>query len=114
MFLLQKICIPILTYAMEVLTISPNVIKKLDNVTNKVIRRVFDICDFENIMFVRKNVELISLDIVRKKRRVQYLTNLRNKDLAFGDIIFRSLILTTYGCLILFAVKAQLVQPRNF
>jgi hypothetical protein len=92
-FLIQNICVPILTYAIEVVTISSSMIRKLDNMINNVIRRVFNVCDRENIMCVRQNIGLLSLDIVRKKRTFKYLTNLSKKHLSFCDIIYRGLIL---------------------
>jgi hypothetical protein len=88
-FVLQKVCIPILTYAFEVLRMSTSVTNNLDKLINCAIRRIFNINSVDNICYVRQALGIESLEAVRKRRSCKFLINFMGKNFTFRDCIFR-------------------------
>jgi len=78
-YLLRSICVPIITYAFEVLSLSKTMFAKLNNLIDNAVRRIFNLRDTTNVQFVRCMVGLKDLTIVRKMRAGFYLFNLTKK-----------------------------------
>jgi hypothetical protein len=91
-YLLRSFCVPIITYAFEVLSLSTTMFAKLNNLIDNAVRKIFNLRDAANVQFVRCMVGLKDLTIVRKLRAGFYLFNLTKKSFQFKDVIFRHAI----------------------
>jgi len=88
-FLLQKICIPILTYAFEIINVPVSYINRLDNLINNAIRRIFNISAAENILYIRHVFGIPNVESTRKKRASKFLLKFSEKNLSYGATVFR-------------------------
>ena len=52
-FLFQKMCLPILTYAFDVLIVSDNDLRRMEYVVNNAVKRIFGLYNNLNIAYVR-------------------------------------------------------------
>jgi hypothetical protein len=91
-FLFQKMCLPILTYAFDVLIVSDNDLRRMEYVVNNAVKRIFGLYDNLNIAYVREITGVTSLFNVAKCRRSRFLFNLEVKNLTFREFGFRSYV----------------------
>jgi hypothetical protein len=91
-FMLNSVCVPILTYAIEVLLLSSSEIKKLDTLINNAVRRIFNISDVSNISYVRSAVGLKHIEGIRRKRIANFILKSVNKPYCFRDVTIRAAI----------------------
>jgi hypothetical protein len=91
-FLLQSICLPILTYGFECPCVPISALRKLDNLINQAIWRIFHISDPVNITYVRSLLGLTNLVDLSKARSLHFLLKFADKDMSFAGSIFKMVV----------------------
>jgi exonuclease III len=94
LFLIQKMCIPILTYAYEVITLTKSDLCKLENIVNYCVKRIFCVTDNLNVQTIRLATGIMELKDVCKRRRIQFLIKLSRKDFTFREFIIRAYVMS--------------------
>jgi len=65
---------------------------KLDNLINNAVRRIFNVSEPANILYVRRAVGLENLEETRKRRIGNFVMKMLTKSHNFRDVIFRGAV----------------------
>jgi hypothetical protein len=92
-YIMQSVCMPVLTYGFEVVSVSANSIKKLEHLIDNAVGRVFNVKDRHNIMYIKNAIGFTDLSVLRKKRGYKFLVNFAQKKCSFSECFFRLSVL---------------------
>jgi hypothetical protein len=86
-FLLSNVCIPILTYALEATGPNHSAFRSLDCAIDNTLRKIFGICEFNNVNNVRCLLKLQSIEHRYRLSTLKFIKSFMVKSLSFAGII---------------------------
>jgi len=86
-FLVQSVCIPIISYALEASGPNRGAILSLNNAIDNSIRKIFSISEASNVAFVRRLVGIECMEQSDKLRTCDFILKFGEKPLYFANVI---------------------------